>query len=295
MLAPVSVTGQRMRAAPPPVATISVDTAALVSITAANAYDLVRRVAGLEVHEQGQGPGFTANAVVRGFNSDHSADVLLVVDGIPINAPVHGHVEGFADWNLLVPAATQSLRVIHGSASPLYGDFALAGVVEVFTAADAEGSSGSLATSSFGDLGGWFRTGMRGARGGAMVAVDARSAQGWQENAQSTMANGLLRGWRAVGGGRLEGGVQWYGSAWDSPGFVSIARYNTRDLRRPVDSTDGGDARRFLSHVRYARPIAQLAGRTVSAEATAWLQQAASDWYPHGAGRRVRHAAIARA
>ncbi len=268
-----------MRAAPPPVATIIVDTAALVSVPANNAYDLVRRVAGLEVHEQGQGPGFTSNAVIRGFNSDHSADVLLVVDGVPINAPVHGHVEGFADWNLLVPAATQSLRVIHGSASPLYGDFALAGVVEAFTAADADGFSGSTSTSSFGDLGGWVKTGRRGERGGVLAAVDGRSAKGWQENANSRMGNVLLRGWRAAGGGRLEGGLLWYGSDWASPGFVSVARYNTDDLRRPVDSTDGGFANRMLAHARYARSLGQFRGRTISAEATAWGQWARSDWY----------------
>jgi hypothetical protein len=279
LLAPVSVTGPRMRAAPPPVATIAVDTTALVSIPADNAYDLLRRTAGLEVHEHGQGPGFTANAVVRGFNSDHSADVLLVVDGVPVNAAVHGHVEGFADWNLLMPAATQSLRIIHGSASPLYGDFALAGVVEVFTAADAERTSGSLTSSSFGDVGGWMRTGLRGARGGMLVAVDGRRGQGWQENSGSLLGNALLRGWRATGGGRLEGGLQFYRSTWDSPGFVSIARYNTRDLLRPVDSTDGGESQRLLAHARFARSIGRVAGRTVSAEATAWAQLASSDWY----------------
>lgn len=268
-----------MRAAPPPVATISVDTTALVSIPSDNAYDLLRRTAGLEVHEHGQGPGFTANAVVRGFNSDHSADVLLVVDGVPVNAAVHGHVEGFADWNVLMPAATQSLRVIHGSASPLYGDFALAGVVEVFTAADAERSSGSLTSSSFGDVGGWLRTGSRGTRGGFLMAVDGRRGQGWQENSGSLLGNALLRGWRATGGGRLEGGVQFYRSTWDSPGFVSIARYNTRDLLRPVDSTDGGESQRLLAHARFARSLGRVAGRTVSAEATAWAQVAASDWY----------------
>ena len=275
----VTVTGARVRAAPPPVAMIAADTTALVAVPAATAYDLVRRVTGLEVHEQGQGPGFTSNAVLRGFNSDHSADVLLTIDGVPINAPVHGHVEGFADWNLLVPAATQSLRVIHGGASPLYGDFALAGVVEVFTAADAEGTTSGLGSSSFGDLSAWMRTGTRGARGGLMLALDGRRQAGWQVNSDAALGNGLLRGWRAVGGGRLEGGVQWYGSRWDSPGFVSVARYNTRDLERAVDSTDGGDARRLITHARYARDLGRVFGRALSGEVTGWLQQARSDWY----------------
>jgi len=292
LLPVVSVVRERPRAAPPPVPFIDVTPATLQRTLGASAYDLVRRSAGIEVHEQGQGPGFTANAVLRGFNSDHSADVLLVVDGVPINAAVHGHVEGFADWNLLVPAATQSLRVIHGSASPLYGDFALAGVVEAFTAADADGSRASLSSSSFGDLGAWWQTGQRRDRRGWALTLDGTRGTGWQPNAASLMGNAVLRAWQAVGGGRLEGGVQLYQSAWDSPGFVSIARYNTRDLRRPVDTTDGGDARRFISHLRYARPLGTLRGRAVSGEATAWLQTARSDWYltVPGEGAVVRQA-----
>ena len=292
LLPVVTVVRERPRAAPPPVVAIDVPAAQLQRAQGGSAYDLVRRTAGLEVHEQGQGPGFTSNAVIRGFNSDHSADVLLVVDGVPVNAAVHGHMEGFADWNLLVPAATQSLRVLHGSASPLYGDFALAGVVEVFTAADADGQRAAVQSSTFGDAGLWWQTGQRGTTGGWALTVDGTRGAGWQQHATSWMGNALLRGWRQVGGGRLEGGVQRYGSSWDSPGFVSIARYNTRDLRRAVDTTDGGEANRLLAHLRYARPIGRLFGRQVSAEATAWYQTADSDWYltVPGAGSVTRQA-----
>src|SRR5512146_2112162 len=49
-------------------------TAATVRETpASDAYDLVRQTAGIEVHDQGQGPGFASDASVRGFSSDHSA------------------------------------------------------------------------------------------------------------------------------------------------------------------------------------------------------------------------------
>ncbi len=272
ILTPVTVTSQRARSVPPPVATIELDTARLTMSHSASAYDVVRRVAGIEVHEQGQGPGFTSNVVLRGFNSDHSADALLVIDGVPINAPVHGHVEGFADWNLLMPAAVSDMRLIAGTASPLYGDFALAGVMEVFTAADAIGMSSAVQTSSFGDVGGWLRTGRRAANGGFMLAGEGQRQQGWQRNSQYGLGNAIVRGWRAIPRGRVEGGVQMYGSRWDSPGFVSIARYNTRDLLRAVDSTDGGDTRRVIVHGRLARSLGALRGRAVGLDVTAWGQ-----------------------
>ena len=76
---------------------------------ATDPFDLVRRASGIEVHQQGQGPGFASDAVIRGFTSDHSSDVLLVLDGVPINLPIHGHVEGYADWSVLSPAAVTGI------------------------------------------------------------------------------------------------------------------------------------------------------------------------------------------
>jgi iron complex outermembrane receptor protein len=272
-LAPVVVTSQRARSVPPPVATIVLDTAQLARMRAGTAYDVVRRVAGIEVHEQGQGPGFTSNVVIRGFNSDHSADALLVIDGVPINAPIHGHVEGFADWNLLLPAAVADMRLIAGTASPLHGDFALAGVMEVFTAADAAGTAASMQGSSFGDASAWLRTGRRAQRGGFMVAGEGQRQRGWQQNSAYGLGNAVVRGWHAIPSGRIEGGVQLYGSRWDSPGFVNVARYNTRDLRAPVDSTDGGASERLIVHGRLARTLGRVAGRPVGLDVTAWGQR----------------------
>ena len=264
----ITVTAERPRATAPPVTTIEVPATELRRTFATDAYDLLRRTSGIEVHEQGQGPGFASDAVIRGFSSDHSSDVLLVVDGVPINLPVHGHVEGYSDWSILSPAGVSSLRVITGPASPLYGDFSLAGVVEVFTAADATGVSGSVSGSSYGDAGGWLRGGKRAERGGFLAAGEGRRQQGWRDNSAYWLGNGLLRGWRGVGSGRLEGGLALYGSSWDSPGFVSVSRYNADSLTTAMDPTDGGSAYRGIAHGRFTT----VAGET-GLEATAWAQR----------------------
>jgi outer membrane receptor protein involved in Fe transport len=264
----INVTAERPRAAAPPVTTIDVAPAELRRTFSADAYDLLRRTSGIEVHEQGQGPGFASDAVIRGFSSDHSSDVLLTIDGVPINLPVHGHVEGYSDWSILSPAAVSSLRVITGPASPLYGDFSLAGVVEVFTAADAAGTSGSVSGSSYGDAGGWVRSGRRAEDGGFLVAGEGRRQQGWRDNSAYWLGNGAVRGWRRAGSGRLEGGVSFYGSSWDSPGFVSVDDYNAGRLERAMDPTDGGSAYRGIAHGRFTT----VAGET-GIEATAWVQR----------------------
>jgi hypothetical protein len=268
----ITVTAERPRAVAPPVTTIDVPATTLRRTFAANAYDLLRRTTGIEVHEQGQGPGFASDAVIRGFSSDHSSDVLLTLDGVPINLPLHGHVEGYSDWSVLSPAAVSSLRVITGPASPLYGDFALAGVVEVFTAADAAGTSGSVAGSSNGDVSGWVRGGQRAAEGGMLVALDGRRQEGWRDNSAYWLGNGTVRGWRRAGAGRLEGGVSLYGSSWDSPGFLSVSDYNADRLERAMDPTDGGSAYRGVAHGRFTT----LLGGT-GLDATAWVQRVRSD------------------
>ena len=268
----ITVTAERPRAAAPPVTRIEVSAAELRRTFANDPYDLLRRTSGIEVHEQGQGPGFASDAVIRGFSSDHSSDVLLVMDGVPLNLPVHGHVEGYSDWSILSPAGVSALRVITGPASPLYGDFSLAGVVEVFTAADAVGTAGSVSGSSYGDAGGWLRGGSRGDRGGFLVAGEGRRQQGWRDNSAYWLGNGLLRGWRQVGSGRLEGGLALYGSTWDSPGFVSVDQYNSGSLTTAMDPTDGGSAYRGIAHGRFTT----VAGET-GIEATAWVQRVHSD------------------
>ena len=116
-----------------PSSTVRVTPATIAQTPATDAYDLLRQSAGIEIHEQGQGPGFASDASIRGFSSDHSTDIALWVDGVPVNEPVNGHAEGYDDWNLLLPEAISSVEVLKGPSDALFGNFAMAGVVNVRT------------------------------------------------------------------------------------------------------------------------------------------------------------------
>jgi outer membrane receptor protein involved in Fe transport len=265
----LTVETARARAVAPPVATLEVDSLRMKRTQADNPWDLVRRTAGIEVHEQGQGPGFASDAVIRGFTSDHSSDVLIVVDGVPINLPLHGHIEGYADWNVLFPGAVTGLRVIHGPASPLYGDFAFGGVVEVTTPAERPGPpSGAIRTSSFGDLEAWSLTGHASGPIGWTAGGRFERRDGWRPHSSYALANGLAR-WRArVGRGLLEGGLLLYGSDWHSPGFLSVSDFNANRLRAPGDPSDGGHAERAVLHSRFTT----LLGSHLGLSLLGWTQ-----------------------
>src|SRR6185312_142479 len=129
-----------------------VDALTIQMTPAHNPYDLLRQTAGAEVHEQGQGPGFASDVSLRGFSSDHSTDLALWIDGVPINEPVNGHAEGYNDWNLLFPQAVRSIDVLKGPTSPVYGNFALAGTVNVRTLERMTGTQGWVSGGAYGRI-----------------------------------------------------------------------------------------------------------------------------------------------
>jgi outer membrane receptor protein involved in Fe transport len=77
-----------------------------------------------------------------------------------------------------------------------------------------------------------------------------------------------VHGWRRAGSGRMTGGAMLYGSSWDSPGFVSVARYNADDLEAATDPTDGGSAGRLILHGHYQAPT----GEATTFESALWTQ-----------------------
>ncbi len=262
------VSAAPVREAAPPVSTITVDPATLRRTQATDPWDMVRRATGIEVHEQGQGPGFASNVVLRGFSSDHSSDALLVLDGVPINLPIHGHVEGYNDWSPLASPAVGSMRVVHGPASAFYGDFNFGGVIEVSSPSDVTATSGQLGVSSYGDVTGWVRSGARGQKSGFFTSAYGEREEGWRDNSSYWLGSGSLRGWKQAGKGRLEGGVLLYASDWKSPGYLSVEQYNEGDLTTAIDTSDGGDAQRIIATGRYTT----LTSSGTGVEVSGWVQ-----------------------
>jgi outer membrane receptor protein involved in Fe transport len=214
---------------------------AIRTAPATDAWELVRQTAGVEVHEQGQGPGFASDAVMRGFTSDHSTDVAITIDGVPINEPVNGHAEGYADWNEIIPEAVSQIRVLKGPVSPWVGNFAMGGEAEVQTAPVAQGTRFSARGGSFGDGRLALVTGSAGESGGFVLAGDAQRSDGWRPNSRSSMEHLLFnRTWLSADSGTTELGVRGYAAQWDSPGFLTLSEFADGGFQHAADRTDGG-------------------------------------------------------
>jgi iron complex outermembrane receptor protein len=225
---------------------------ATVGMTPAmNIYDLLRQAGGLEVHDQGQGPGFASNASVRGFSSDHSTDLALWIDGVPVNEPINGHAEGYNDFTLLFPGAVRDIDVIRGPTSALYGNFALAGVVNVRTMERMQGSTLTAAGGSFGRGDLLFLTGYdHGANGGGVVGARYAHEDGFRPNGGSDLGQGHARFVRELRSGMtLDGGIEAYSAHWKSSGFLSEEEFAAHDYGIVSNPADGGFHQRVQERV----------------------------------------------
>lgn len=119
----------------------------------------------------------------RGFFGGGEVEyVKLLVDGVPLGDAESGNV----DWQRLRAGDIERVEFLHGPGSALYGDTALGGVVQIFTARD--GSDVQLAAGSFGgrELRAAYRTERISASGGAW------RTDGFREHAAADGADALL-------------------------------------------------------------------------------------------------------
>ncbi|HET7631911.1 MAG TPA: TonB-dependent receptor [Gemmatimonadaceae bacterium] len=214
-------------------------------------WDLLRQAAGIEVHQQGQGPGFASDASLRGFSSDHSTDIALWVDGVPVNEPINGHAEGYNDFSEIFSGAVQDIDVIRGPTSPLFGNFAMGGVVNVHTVDRMDGSEATARVGTYGRVEGTIMTGFdHGIRGGGVFGVHYEHGDGFRPNAghdllqaHARVVHELAHGWS------VDAGTELYGAGWNSPGFLGGGEFAQHQYDIVSNPSDGGFKRRAQERV----------------------------------------------
>ncbi len=80
---------------------------------------------------QHSGEGKANQYYLRGFNIDHGTDLALSVAGMPVNLPTHGHGQGYADMNFLIPELVSGIQYRKGTYAAESGDFSAAGAIKV--------------------------------------------------------------------------------------------------------------------------------------------------------------------
>jgi outer membrane receptor protein involved in Fe transport len=209
--------------------------------------EVLEAVPGLIV-TQHSGEGKANQYFLRGFNLDHGTDLAISVDGMPVNMPTHGHGQGYADVNFLIPELVQSVNVRKGPYFADKGDFASAGAVDINYLAKLPKNIAEQTFGSFGYARALAAKSTAAGEGMLLTAFEANKYNGpWDVPDNVRKLNGVLRYSQgtATDGFTLTGMA--YANGWNSTDQVAqraidqgmIARYGS------LDPTDGGTSSRF--------------------------------------------------
>jgi outer membrane receptor protein involved in Fe transport len=205
---------------------------------------------------QHSGEGKANQYFLRGFNLDHGTDLAITVDGMPVNMRTHGHGQGYADLNFLIPELIQSVRVRKGPYFADEGDFSSAGAVHIDYVNSLDRGFAQATAGSFG-----YRrllTAKSAAVGGGTVlgAFEATAYNGpWDVPDEVRKFNGLLR----YSQGNADNGFSvlalGYGNTWNSTDQVALRAIDSGQIGRfgTLDPTDGGNSSRYSLSGRFTR------------------------------------------
>src|SRR3954470_13666297 len=190
-LPPMLVTGTVER--PAAASEMEVSRAEILARPIARTAELLEAAPGLIV-TQHSGEGKANQYFLRGFNLDHGTDLAITVDGMPVNMPTHGHGQGYADLNFLIPELVNGMLVRKGPYYADVGDFGSAGalglgLVNALPTPFVQGTVGS-----FGYWRGLAAGSMAVGPGTLLAAGEVASYDGpWQRPDNLRRLNGLLR------------------------------------------------------------------------------------------------------
>ncbi|MGD9978307.1 MAG: TonB-dependent receptor [Bacteroidales bacterium] len=104
-----------------------IDSVGIKSEPATNVDNLLRTIPGLFVSRSSGVYSKNASVTMRGL--DGSNRVLILYDGAPLNKTSYG----FINWSLISPDMVDQVEVVHGPSSALFGNNAMAGVINIRT------------------------------------------------------------------------------------------------------------------------------------------------------------------
>ncbi|MCK6449160.1 MAG: TonB-dependent receptor [Planctomycetes bacterium] len=197
---------------------------------------------------QHSGAGKANQFFLRGFNLDHGTDFATSVGGVPINAPSHGHGQGYTDLNFVIPELVRSVEYEKGPYFAHGGDFASAGAARVEYARSLESGFALLEGGSFGFGRALVADSLPLAGGQLLFGIELFRDDGpWERPDDYEKVSSLVRFSEGGASTTLEA----YSGDWNATDQVPERAVQSGLIERfdALDASDGGRARRFaLSH-----------------------------------------------
>ncbi|WLA87324.1 TonB-dependent receptor [Bradyrhizobium elkanii] len=209
--------------------------------------EVLEAVPGLIV-TQHSGEGKANQYFLRGFNLDHGTDLAITVDGMPVNMPTHGHGQGYADINFLIPELIRSMDVRKGPYYADKGDFASAGAVDINYLNGLPRNIAELTVGSFGYQRAMAASSAKAGDGTLLAAFEANKYNGpWDVPDDIRKLNGVLRYSQGTTTDGFSLTAMAYSNGWNSTDQVAQRAIDQGLIDRygSLDPTDGGTSSRF--------------------------------------------------
>jgi len=205
---------------------------------------------------QHSGEGKANQYFLRGFNLDHGTDLAISVDGMPVSMPTHGHGQGYADINFLIPELVQSVDVRKGPYFADQGDFASAGAVAIDYVNRLPKNIAELTFGSFGYRRAVAAGSTAVGAGTLLAAFEGVGYNGpWDVPDNVRKLNGVLRYSQGTATDGLTLSAMAYSNGWNSTDQVAQRAIDQGLIGRfgSLDPTDGGVSSRFSLSSNWAQ------------------------------------------
>src|SRR4051812_840226 len=167
---------------------------------------------------------------------------------MPVNMPTHGHGQGYADLNFLIPELVQSVNVRKGPYFADKGDFASAGTVGFDYVSKLPKNIAELTFGSFGYARALAAGSTAVAEGTLLTAFEANTYNGpWDVPDNVRKLNGVLRYSQGTATDGFTLSAMAYSNGWNSTDQVAQRAIDQSIIGRfgTLDPTDGGTSSRF--------------------------------------------------
>jgi outer membrane receptor protein involved in Fe transport len=197
---------------------------------------------------QHSGEGKANQYFLRGFNLDHGTDLAIRVDGMPVNMPTHGHGQGYADINFMIPELIQSVNVRKGPYFADVGDFGSAGSLTIDYINRLPRNILETTNGTFGYHRGLAAGSTAVGAGTLLAAVEGVKYNGpWDVPDNVRKLNGVLRYSQGTATDGFTLSAMAYSNGWNSTDQVAQRAIDQGLIGRfgSLDPTDGGVSSRF--------------------------------------------------
>lgn len=218
--------------------------------------ELLETVPGL-ILTQHSGGGKANQYFLRGFNLDHGTDFATSVNGVGVNLPSHGHGQGYADLNFMIPELVQRIDFRKGVYYADLGDFSSAGGADLEYYDVLPHSIVEVVGGRYGYVREFYASSPAVGRGHLLNALEIFHEDGpWTKPDDFQKINGVARYSQGDAAEGMHINAMAYAGKWNSTDQIArralgesfttpLTTTNDFGLYDSLDKSDGGNSHRY--------------------------------------------------